>query len=758
MQAIRNGNIRARSLNKGEFSVERRVDNTKTKRAFARVEKSAETIAPYMSATFSSASARIRSFDNAALDKLVKMFYNAPGDTFNPGTYFEARTIQYGNWANKSARALDKLNDKQLKEVSVGLKTPRQFKSKDPLVKQALAQQRKIFAEMLVYARKAGLELGDKSEKLADGQVNYFPRVYDVSRLSKNSDKFREMLLTKYNEQLTYIGRPREITIEGKNGEAPRKIKRKQIPPERIADSIIDSLTRADGYGDIDLNPALESHVPFAASLNKRTLDFIADEDIAPYVLDDVRQTILTYITQMVKRAEFVRRFGPEGEVIKRELENAVGSGATDEQIRAAEAFIEAMQGTYGVDFDDNFRKWVKKARTQVREDGKVDRFLAKLEQFDSSTFNSIVVTWQNIRLLGLATFSSLIDLMGPAMRGDLNSAWTGYTQGMSAFLDEQFNRKPGERKGDMVELAETLGIINENLTNQALSWEFGTVHMSQKARKINDTFFKWTGLTHWTRMTRLMATASAEAWLARHVTNPTNNSERWLAELNLTKEDVKLKDGRIQFLSRTERNNLLSQEGADAKAELERDDRVRFAMVRWVDGAILRPNAAQRPIWASSPAWQLMFHLKGFMYSAHETWLKRVASEAGQGNYMPMVYFMGMVPIMAASDWLRDRIQNWGSPAPRKENWGMSDHIWDSVQRAGVLGMGQLILDMEKDARYNGVDSVLDFNSPSGDQMGLFHDIIDEDTGSSRRLEAFYKSLPLQNVWRNWPFFQPDE
>ncbi|NIN64214.1 MAG: hypothetical protein GTO63_05845, partial [Anaerolineae bacterium] len=71
---------------------------------------------------------------------------------------------------------------------------------------------------------------------------------------------------------------------------------------------------------------------------------------------------------------------------------------------------------------------------------------------------------------------------------------------------------------------------------------------------------------------------------------------------------------GDVVILTRTEREQLLRAHaesgGQGFKAELDRDARVRNALNRFVDEAILRPNAAQRPIWASDPHWALVFHL----------------------------------------------------------------------------------------------------------------------------------------------------
>lgn len=40
------------------------------------------------------------------------------------------------------------------------------------------------------------------------------------------------------------------------------------------------------------------------------------------------------------------------------------------------------------------------------------------------------------------------------------------------------------------------------------------------------------------------------------------------------------------------------------------------MALQRFVESSTLRPNAAERPLWASDPRWTLAWQLKGFVYS----------------------------------------------------------------------------------------------------------------------------------------------
>ena len=122
----------------------------------------------------------------------------------------------------------------------------------------------------------------------------------------------------------------------------------------------------------------------------------------------------------------------------------------------------------------------------------------------------------------------------------------------------------------------------------------------------------------------------------------------------------------------------------------------MKMAINRWVDGAVLRPDAADKPIWMNDPRWALVSHLKQFMYAFHQTILKRVAHEYQHGNYVPALALASYVPMMIAADMMKGMIQGGGQQPSWKENWGMADYIESGVERAGLLGVGQFAVDAQ--------------------------------------------------------------
>ena len=110
----------------------------------------------------------------------------------------------------------------------------------------------------------------------------------------------------------------------------------------------------------------------------------------------------------------------------------------------------------------------------------------------------------------------------------------------------------------------------------------------------------------------------------------------------------------------------------------------------------MVRPNAALRPSWASDPHYALIFHMKQFTYAMHKVLLERVAHEYKHGNYDPMLNMvLTFVPAMILSDFMRG-FATYGGEPPWKKKWGVAEYVADGVQRAGLMGIPQIALDIK--------------------------------------------------------------
>lgn len=143
----------------------------------------------------------------------------------------------------------------------------------------------------------------------------------------------------------------------------------------------------------------------------------------------------------------------------------------------------------------------------------------------------------------------------------------------------------------------------------------------------------------------------------------------------------------------------------------------MRAAINTWVDGAVLRPDAAHRPLWMNDPHFALISHLKQFVYAFHETILKRVGHEIDHGNFAPLAALAAYVPVMIASDMAKDMVRGGGDVPEWKRNWGAGDYLWSGVERAGLLGVGQFRHDALADL-HRGGSGVGALSGPTVEQL----------------------------------------
>jgi hypothetical protein len=166
------------------------------------------------------------------------------------------------------------------------------------------------------------------------------------------------------------------------------------------------------------------------------------------------------------------------------------------------------------------------------------------------------------------------------------------------------------------------------------------------------------------------------------------------------------------------------------------------------VDESILRPNAAQRPIWASDPNYALIFHLKSFMFSFHDRILRRAWRESEMGNIAPLLLLSAFIPAMLFADILRDMIRFGLDGNPRKAHWGLEDHLWSATQRSGLNGIGQLLIDAKEDVQFGGL-GYESFVGPTADGITDLGGLFSED--DEAQWSAATRNLPGNAAWKHW-------
>jgi len=197
----------------------------------------------------------------------------------------------------------------------------------------------------------------------------------------------------------------------------------------------------------------------------------------------------------------------------------------------------------------------------------------------------------QFVTILPFAAIASLPELAGPVIA---SKDFSALATGMKTIAATIRNRQEAQQ------FARDIGVVTSEVVASSWMSEAEQDFMEEGVRKLSDGFFKLIGLDWFTRFTREFAAGMGVQFITKHARNEFNNprSERYLAELGLTQKDVLawIEQGRP----------LTTPEGIKVKRGLQ----------RFVESSVLRPNAAERPVWASDPHWALVWQLKGFFYS----------------------------------------------------------------------------------------------------------------------------------------------
>lgn len=594
-------------------------------------------------------------------NKLVSIFGRENhGEAKKSSNYHQRVNLNKGQFYSAYEKATEGMTEAEKEAVAAELAAA----DSQPTAKLSKAARsiRNLFDNMHLYAREAGLPVRKVT--------NYFPRQFSREKLIADRDKIINHLVDDKKMSL---------------GEA-----------RMFYNSLIDPNAQ-DGRATAD---AVET--PGFKNMNSRTA---RDKFFDQYQDTNLDGIVANYINAVTKRSEFNRFLGepmpptdldvakaiatglwdPKGKY-HRLLKQARREGATDEDIKTMEKYIDANLGQLGRDdINPGLRKWMAGA-----------------------------MAYQNMRVLLFTVFASLPDLVGPAIRsGSMRDSFKTLKNNMSEIASN---------KSALADMARAYGIISSTASEHIMTEYVDNHYMPPKLRKWNDAFFKWTGLNWYTDFTRKAALAVGVDYLqqqAELAASPdaavADRATAALKELGVTPHMV----------------NLWVRAGKPTYESLSTDKRqyptqVAEALVQFVDESIMRPNAAQRPILASHPGVMLFYHLKGYMYAVHEVVLKRLKYNIDQSK-TPAQYAAAIAPaiammlLTAVGLELRELIQSIGNDRkPRTDRMDGWEYTWELFSRSGLTGITQLGFDWEG-ADDRGMSEIAGIGGPTLSQIGDF-------------------------------------
>lgn len=638
--------------------------------------------------------------------RLGKMFFTNPGEgadgRMETGLLNARRNVsqQYTNAAN---RLFAEMNDVDQREVQRHLQAETPLdKIADAAHRQYVQKIRGMLANFHTYMVDAGMTIG-KVEN------NYYPTVWNAEALLGQQAEFITMLETKYADEISQAGTDPAV--------AARRIWQSLVSKEGVDAHL--PAQREDGV----LNP-------FFASQERRTLPFIKGEDKERFLEKNMPMTLTRYFRQGAHAAEYFRRFGKDGHKLEKSL-----ARISDELRTASQEMVKS-----GALKDEDARaKWHSRQMRDISQSvGAMEGSLGKDVSPSMRKFNSWMTVYQNVRLLPMSLFSSMVDPLALVARGaPMQAAYESFMYGMREVFHtwgDAFRDMPTSRAADeWRDLAELIGASEVAQFSHHVSEEYASTYLTHGAKKINDKMFVINGMEAWNRGSRIMATKWGVRFLEKHAALPDpHHSKRWLSELGLTPSMLTLDDGNLV----TNRDQLAALKGVSVERADQLLAPVYAALNRWVEGAVLTPGAALRPAWSSDPNYATMFHLKQFSYAFHQVILKRATNEFKHGNMAPIGALAAFIPTMITADIMKGLLQGGGELPPFMKSWDAGDWFMHGVNRAGLTGIGQV-----------GMDAAIDPASLGGPAFEQAMDALRDPAGVSLLNAAPLHSLYAQAV-----------
>lgn len=620
---------------------------------------------------------------------------------------------------------LDKVSDADLHALSLGKKTASVTRFLDQFYSHI--------------KRDGGMPTLGKISK------DYVPRMFDRVAIEEDKAQFRNY-----------------IQQEAKKAGYPMT--------DKEADDIIATILKDDSaYYQLDNSGGAS----FAGNAASRSLNFIDDLDLqtTKWVIQDKRMMMAGYVNSMLKRSNYERHFGGYNVVVepgKRHISyvrhfmknvpfraetlgitgGAPGRLATsfekEQYFEKADtaSLMKAVQsanarGWVTVELNDKNEPTVaiyepsymqNMIIRKLREDNKeadvkefmrvTDALSGRLGQDSMSpTARKItggLMTYQNILTLLFATLSSFPDAVGPIVR---SRDFAGAREALRGMMEVIGGANARERR----KLMHDLGVAHRSTTEQALLEVYGAEMMPATLKKINDKFFQYTGLEAITAFSRIMAGNVGIRFIQRHAKQALGGdaeSQRYLSELGLTPDEADSLNKNEKMYSQMLADGTAFDSHGNLTPEAQLAEKIQKAVNQFVDESVVRPDASQRPVWASDPRFMLVWHLKSFAYSYAKVIMKPVFKEAvyqfkkngiSPQVAVPLVVFA--LPVMLASALglrLREFIQydvphgfgieHFDRPSAQRE---FDEYLYDVLRRGGILGPAELAVNaMEADDR----------------------------------------------------------
>lgn len=679
-------------------------------------------VVPVADALLKNMNTRIRETGVPAMRELATLVAQRTGEfrADRSSSYRQRWEQERGKRLNNLSRILRGLDEDTSVELAAALQ--QRARPTDAGKARLYDAVRSYLDEMYDYMSRRGVKgLRRKGE--------YFPVVMDREAVAENRDEFFALHREFEGAIRTRFMRWTQDAIDALGDTSKDRVR--QMERDRLEavlekletrdiDELIGELYDMAQYGSREhyiagVDHTNPKHAPAFAHVKHMTSDFIYDEGteaqrarFEKFQSKNLTAIMANYTNRAVRRAEW-ENMDMTGRITGL-IAKAAEQGADKKQLQMMRDYVNMEMGTYNDSWNPLVHRFLKGM------DRMFDTKMAETDFQKAKAVMGALQTYNNLRLLPLAVLSSLIDPIATMVRsGGFNDAAVNLRDGFRAMR----NKDGGD---ELRAMAEQLGTIEREGLTDIMASMYGNVYdPGGTSAKINNALFKYNGMEGVLRFTRLTALAAGHRFLIRHKTNPTQHSERYLRELGLSPQQIKV--------------------SANGKY-VELTGATEAALRRFVDESTVRPSPGQKPGWHNDPNFALAAQYKAYLYAFYETVLLRAANELGKGNPAVLAPMMLYLPITLMAEMSRDVLQG---DDDEKE---IEDYLVKSVERSGVLGPRHgMVTEAGKNVEYgNGL--LGNFAGPSGQQLGDAYDVAAGDASFGG---FFEEALPGQALYKNW-------
>jgi len=483
--------------------------------------------------------------------------------------------------------------------------------------------------------------------EVGDVKSGYFPRAVDEMKVRRDPGSFVTAATAAYQRA-------------GLNAKDARS----------AAESWRDNIMFGDN-GSIMVPPGGTIDANF---IKGRTLPKDADEILKNFLINDPKYALVHYVTRAARRAEFTRRIGPDNARWKEQIATLEknGAGYVVPELRDYISTLAGVKPSGAKPLTQSVLSWSR--------------------------------TWATLGLLEKAMLTSIPEMIMPGIRAG-NIVDAARSVGWSVM---QFAKAKSTSTQQARELAEDIGLVVSSVNTMLSAARFSSGGATSDAQqKILQTYFRNTGLERFTNATRVAAVSIGQTFIrrtARGLEKSPNRMKAMLAELGVPKE--KAADFAKWVLK--QENGMPNSAALSGATDKAMADVYRTALIRFTDQSIMRPSAATRPGWASTPFGSTVFHLMNYTWAFQKNVINRPFRLMADKDLTVMEKariagpVLGMMPLLMVAQGLvsEGREAVFGDPTRTDPKTSQEKSmLW--LSRAGLLGKFDPFINLATGVRY---------------------------------------------------------